>query len=349
MGFLFLKTIFTTQESMRNTRLDTLKGILILLVVFGHFIETLIDSSQIFKTLYLFIYSFHIPLFVGISGYVTSTVSPKKSIPIIAATLLLFTVLYELFELGTTGNFSKYPFIVVPNWIMWYLYSLVCWRFTIPLIRSKSVSLIISITISLIMGYTPLVGYALGLSRTLFFSPFFLLGYILKEKKELRHFRISGPIALVSLITILAFLSTCVHVNEEWFYGSYHYTHFTNSFWNGLGTRLGIYCLSIWSSWSLLSLANYCIVPLQKIGERSLTVYVWHGFIVKTVVQMGGVAAIYQLPPLISLITILMLSIFVTVTLSSQHLHSFTQRAINLFLTFLTFLRPCTPVKGDES
>jgi len=49
---------------------DNLKGFLILLVVFGHVIQFSIPD---YKNLHIFnyIYSFHMPLFMAISGYVS--------------------------------------------------------------------------------------------------------------------------------------------------------------------------------------------------------------------------------------------------------------------------------------
>jgi len=57
---------------LRDARFDTLKGMLILLVVCGHFFG---HSSQgsLSQVMGNFIYSFHMPLFVFISGYFTSS------------------------------------------------------------------------------------------------------------------------------------------------------------------------------------------------------------------------------------------------------------------------------------
>ena len=54
----------------RNIWLDNVKGFLIVCVVAGHFLESGIDyHSSMCKSLFLFIYSFHMPLFVFVSGY----------------------------------------------------------------------------------------------------------------------------------------------------------------------------------------------------------------------------------------------------------------------------------------
>ena len=56
---------------IRNYLVDNLKVILIFLVVFGHTIEYYIGQSAILRGIYMYIYIFHMPLFVYISGYLS--------------------------------------------------------------------------------------------------------------------------------------------------------------------------------------------------------------------------------------------------------------------------------------
>jgi len=57
-------------EKNRLYYLDTMKGILIILVVLGHAIQSTIPDYQ-HNFLFRLIYSFHMPLFFLISGYLT--------------------------------------------------------------------------------------------------------------------------------------------------------------------------------------------------------------------------------------------------------------------------------------
>lgn len=52
----------------RDTYWDSLKFVLIFLVVLGHMIEPYITSSKVILAVYNFIYLFHMPLFVFVSG-----------------------------------------------------------------------------------------------------------------------------------------------------------------------------------------------------------------------------------------------------------------------------------------
>ena len=60
---------------------DNLKGFLIILVVAGHVLQSAIDAhiqSVFMESIFLWIYSFHMPLFFCVSGYVYSLTLRKK-------------------------------------------------------------------------------------------------------------------------------------------------------------------------------------------------------------------------------------------------------------------------------
>ena len=60
--------------------IDNIKVVLIFLVVFGHLIERYIDTSDTLMAIYMFIYIFHMPLFIYISGYLSKNVNKSKKI-----------------------------------------------------------------------------------------------------------------------------------------------------------------------------------------------------------------------------------------------------------------------------
>ncbi|NTW66400.1 MAG: acyltransferase family protein, partial [Nitrospirae bacterium] len=68
------KTMNVQTDTGRNDYLDYLKGILILLVVYGHAIQFLVYGrieEFWYDPAYKFIYIFHMPLFMGVSGFVS--------------------------------------------------------------------------------------------------------------------------------------------------------------------------------------------------------------------------------------------------------------------------------------
>ena len=108
--------------------LDTLKGILIVLVILGHVIQANIDSYQeVF--LFRFIYSFHMPLFFFISGFLTFRKSAKHGFIAKRARqcLIPFATWALLTPLIKTGNFDMQQTLqtlLYPNNGLWFLYNL---------------------------------------------------------------------------------------------------------------------------------------------------------------------------------------------------------------------------------
>ena len=136
----------------RSTKLDSVKTLLIFCVVLGHLLQNrgggenvLNDINMIVKT---FRFSFHMPLFVIISGYFCniscSTSNMIKRVTEIFATFLAF----QIIRLCISGNISNLSSFLYPQYTLWYLLCLVYWRIFYYFTSKKiSLSLIISISI----------------------------------------------------------------------------------------------------------------------------------------------------------------------------------------------------------
>ena len=62
----------------RSDYLDNVKAFLILSVVIGHFADQIIKGSNLSKSIFLFIYSFHMPLFIFLNGYLGKNIIQSK-------------------------------------------------------------------------------------------------------------------------------------------------------------------------------------------------------------------------------------------------------------------------------
>ena len=54
---------------------DSLKGVLILFVILGHAIQAVLGDGCFVNHAFNYIYSFHMPAFMAVSGYFANTVS----------------------------------------------------------------------------------------------------------------------------------------------------------------------------------------------------------------------------------------------------------------------------------
>ena len=78
-------------EQTRYNRFDNIRFILIICVVFGHFLEMIPGAMSLY--LYRIIYSFHMPAFIFISGYFAKY-NREKILFTFLYTYLLFLPIY---------------------------------------------------------------------------------------------------------------------------------------------------------------------------------------------------------------------------------------------------------------
>lgn len=183
-------------ELKRNSYFDTIKFILIFLVVFGHILETKMGHSLICNELHAFIYLFHMPLFIFISGYFSHRNDKKKfwqSESRLLETLVVFHVGSLVYKLAVNQSLGLND-LVIPGFGSWYLLSLICWKAILQILPEKWLKplplMMASIAISLLGGFVP-IGGALSVQRTLSLFPFFVIGHIVREKKCLNGIKLN--------------------------------------------------------------------------------------------------------------------------------------------------------------
>lgn len=187
----------------RDSFFDSLKFFLIALVIFGHCIE-IGTRTRIGLALYNTIYSFHMPLFVFVSGYFSRKYddlgSSFRKFFKLVETYLIFQIIFSLPSILSGDLFSMF---MRPYWVLWYLFSLIIWRlflqFAPPnLLKSNrwKMTFCIVTMLSLIAGFVP-VGYELSFQRSMTFLLFFTIGYISANVKDI-HIKDMLPSRLLS-------------------------------------------------------------------------------------------------------------------------------------------------------
>ncbi|SUB82049.1 Fucose 4-O-acetylase and related acetyltransferases [Pragia fontium] len=266
---------------VRNENIDSIKGFLIILVVFCHLAEPLLKSNVMLNRLYDFIYIFHMPTFIFICGYV------QKKIPInyqslvikIIIPLVVFSLLYEIPEIILAGTISGYLKSGAPNWVMWFLVSLLCWRILTPLFLTTRYPIVVSLLVSILVSCMDFNGYAFSISRTFVFLPFYILGIIIANN-NIKIGRVSLFYLLQSLIAMFFIFYFIPSIDKGILYGATPFSGLGLSDVDGIKTRIYYYILSSLTILCSL-LIGAKITILSKIGSASLHVYLWHGLIVK--------------------------------------------------------------------
>ena len=270
-----------TQINTRLTNFDNLKALLIFLVIFGHLIEPLIYDNAWIKLIYVFIYSFHIPAFIYITG--------RFSKPKIKKTLYLL-FLYLIFQFAYTP-FLHYFWkkditlnFTTPHWLLWYLFSIVLYSslsFILPKKpsqKTKTLLFVSSLLFAVAIGFIPFVESEFALSRTFSFLPFFVAGkYSLLGKVRSGQAWVYGLLSFL-LTFIYAILS---HNNQIALYQKYGYTHQASTWYWRLFIILIAFC---WIRFLMSVSPNKKIFLISNIGKHTLFIYLIHGFVVKLLI-----------------------------------------------------------------
>ncbi|HLR08464.1 MAG TPA: acyltransferase family protein [Bacillota bacterium] len=270
----------------RNAYFDNARLILIFLVVFGHMIQPFIENSSHLNTLYMWIYTFHMPAFIFIAGFFARGYGTIGYIAKLAKKLLLPYLIFQLIYTGYYFFIGKDDWqtgIFEPHWSLWFLFSLFSWHLLLYWFKKLPplVGLAITVQIGLIVGYFGDIGHTFSLSRTFVFFPFFLAGYWLTEKHVmwLKEKRIKAASIVVMLVVAVA-IYVAPEFNSGWLLASKSYGDLGMPEFGGLA-RVLVYTTSSLMAASVLAWIPRRRFWLTHLGSRTLYVYLLHGFFIQ--------------------------------------------------------------------
>lgn len=177
---------------------DSLKGWLILLVVLGHSIQTILGDDCFENHLWNFIYSFHMPAFMAVSGYWAYRKNYNKSSVNIFDyckkrywQLLIPYFIWSFFRIIVSGeyNFEAFSALLLhPDMYLWFLWVLfwisVIVEFIKWLSRRLHIDELILISSLCIIGIIIMVGLdfrLLGFQFLAYYMLFYTLGYCVRR------------------------------------------------------------------------------------------------------------------------------------------------------------------------
>ncbi len=273
----------------RNPYFDNAKAILIFLVILGHTLSPIFRATPWITAVYLFIYLFHMPAFVLVSGYFTKRMQNRhdflKLVKKLLVPYIIFQIIYTLYYQGIYGNDLDFSFIE-PRWALWFLISLFCWQLMLVVFRRCKLGWFISLVCSLVIGYVGEINETLTLSRTFFFFPFFLVGYFLK-REHFEWIKQKKNVCFSWLLFVVIFFLVYFYGDieyREWFYGRVGYEEILgDSYAFGFLFRAGMYVIMIITTYCFLSIVPKKKLPFTRIGSITFTIYLLHMFVLKFV------------------------------------------------------------------
>ncbi|UUN26913.1 acyltransferase family protein [Streptomyces sp. FIT100] len=278
----------------RDAYFDNAKYLAIVLVAVAHAWEPVMDGSRATRAAYMFVYAFHMPAFIIISGYFSRsfTARPdqlKRLVSGMVVPYLLFETAYTLFRRWVTGD-PAYPFSINdPMYLTWFLIALFVWRLSAPLWRLVRYPLPLALAIATLGTLTPGMGQSLDLQRILQFLPFFVLGLSLKPEHFQMVRRREVRLLALPLVAGAAVFTYWItpHLRMGWFYRSGSAVELDAPWWTGPLMTAAMFVCAL-----LLTVAFLAWVPRRRtwftvLGAGTICGYLLHGFLVKTVVYLG--------------------------------------------------------------
>lgn len=278
-------TKISLQKGERVALYDNIKFIMISLMVVGHFADVFTKSSGVCRSIYLFIYAFHMPMMIFISGlFYTNKRNISKIIFYTCSGFALkvsFSIVYLICNHRT--SFS----LLSDEGIPWFMFVLAGYQILMYIFKNtnKIFLLVFCIILACFVGYDATIGDYLYLSRMIVFFPFYLLGTMLSPQKIVSFLSKYSKIPIIFAIVIIAiWFFLCFYKRDQFYIYRHLFTgrnHFSSEV-IGYGplARLLCYCITFLTGASLLALTPKIRIPFfSSLGLHTLNVYYWHWII----------------------------------------------------------------------
>ncbi len=321
--------------SQRDYYFDNARAFLIYLVVFGHLLNPYVEDHKYMGSLYLLIYSFHMPSFLFISGYFAKNIGKPDHLEKVAKKLLIpYFVFFTFFSIyyyltGKSSNLKLDPFD--PVFALWFLLTLFMFHVILVIVKNFKPYFVlpIAILVSLLAGFSSDIGEYMSYSRTIVFFPIFYLGYLMnRHQSMLLRNKKWVPISILILVSFYV-VYTIHPINSDWLLGSSSYSSLDGPDVYSPLKRLMLYAVICLTMFSFLNL-----MPSKKrfftyIGQRTMYVYLLHGLAIGII--RGYKLYKFQDPITIwTYIYLILLSGLIVYLLSTNFVAKWTNPAINL-------------------
>ncbi len=179
------------EKTNRDIRLDIIKGIAIILVVIGHVVSGVYAPVDgIHNPVFKFCYSFHMPLFIFVSGWLTGIkdISPQGKDWVIKKTkrLLVPYIIWTCFKwlVFSYDNGLITTLVAIP--LYWYLIVLyLCTMVSFIATRFKRKYTMHIILYGMVIILSGLVGSSnMILKRMVIYFPFYFAGFVFSANKD---------------------------------------------------------------------------------------------------------------------------------------------------------------------
>ena len=309
----------------RIYKFDNVRLLAIVLVVIGSFADDLTSHSDMFQSWFVFVYSFHAPLFIFLSGLFTKEykdgVKPDNHrLSFYFGLGMILKIIIYLMRVWN-GYDAELNFFGGGT-IEWYLFVIVLYAVTMYLLRNVNRVLVLALSVvaGTAAGFIPLTD-EYYLMRYLVFLPFFAAGYYLTPAR-VRRFTHQTNVKLAGIVFLFIYFVLCFREREAIYplrmlftgRNPYSLVHIEGcTFYH----RLLCYGVS-----AVLIVAVMACMPNRKfplvtrMGRNTLGVYFWHIPIVLLLRHYGAMEKLISLGDPLWKFVVLTISVIVALILA---------------------------------
>ena len=271
----------------RDPFLDNSKFIFVALVVIGHAWTLAAQAGLLYSWLYLW----HVPAFVLVTGYLSRSFRfTQRHLHRLAVTVVfpyaLFEGLFALLRIYVGGERLELLWLN-PHWPMWYLSVLFLWRLATPLLTRIPYVVPLAFAVSLAGGFLS-VKYLDG-NRAMGLLPFFVLG-LTATPEQVQRLR-DGVYRRAGLVVLLAGVGMAWLVDHrlttEWLYYRTPYADLDALGVQGVALRAMFLATGLLMALAVLSWIPDRTTWYSRLGAASLVIYLFHGFVVEGLAIAG--------------------------------------------------------------
>ena len=314
----------------RIYKFDNVKLLVMTLVVIGSFAMEFTDHSDMFRSWFIFVYSFHAPLYIFLGGLFQKQYrkGERPSLHRVSYYLILGCVLKLTIYFLRRWNGEDIGLDMFGGaTIEWYLFVMMMYAATMYLLKNvhRYVVFIGSVILGVVAGFLPL-GDEFYLMRYFVFLPFYVAGYYLTPAR-VRRFSHRLNVKLAGIAFMLIYFIICfrerdiIYPLRMLFTGRNRYSIVPIegcTFYH----RLLCYGIS-----AVLIISVIAVIPNRKVpilthmGRNTLGVYFWHYPIVLLLWHFGVFDMLMPLGDPLWKVVVLAAAVIVTLILSLSIFH----------------------------
>ncbi len=319
-------------EKVRINKYDNLKGLAILLVVFGH-----LDYLHTIGHIYALFFLIDLPIFFFVAGYFSKIDinQPAKAFKRLMVPYFIFCFLIKLFHWLYLGSAKWNMIFLESSMAMWFLIALFIMKMMLPIFDKFKFPITAALLLALLFGLYNIDPNILGLTRTFAYLPIFLLGYYYNDYKQYfknshqrvydfynRHFK------LLLIPVILATAIVYMKIQSRFYIFKTPYTG--NLLYDAIKRLIVIVLIMV-----LVVVFNRIMTNrecfLTKIGRNSMAIYVLHPFIYYFFKPIWPEVFTNPVTAFIATCILVALTVFIlSRDVVSEYLNKFTDGAYNL-------------------